>query len=129
MVKKYNNISRKEFLYRFFDLYNFLQFEDHRLTKKEIRFVIEVMSLPEKFKYDRFSTKARNYLRTKLASEDWVLSVQGISQLIQSLEKKEVIILDSDNIRQINPILEPFFNKKKRDYFFTFAFNLKKDEL
>lgn len=124
MIKDYKNISRKEFLFRFFDLWNVLQPEAYRLTYKEMWLLIEFMLLPEPYKYSRFGTRARKTIIKTLEAQGWKLLQQGLVQFIKSLEIKGLIVRDEEDIRQLHKNILPLIDKKRTDFTLTFNFNI-----
>lgn len=124
MIKRYLGISRKEFLLKFFDLWNVLQRESSRLTVKEIAILTEFLLLPDKFKYSRFSTQARRYVVKTVSESGWNLSQQGMAQLIKALTDKGIVILDSDGVKSIVPTLEILVDKNKTEYDLKFQFQI-----
>jgi hypothetical protein len=126
MVKKYENISRREFLYKFFDLWNLIQNKEYRLTEKEILLFVEFLLLGEKYKYFRFNTKAKNEVRALLKDRvNWVISDQNLSQLLASLEKKGVIQKDNDSVRYILPYFEHLISPENKEFKLSLDFKLK----
>lgn len=124
MIKRYLGISRKEFLLKFFDLWNVLQRESSRLTVKEIAILTEFLLLPDKFKYSRFSTQARRYVVKTVSESGWNLSQQGMAQLIKALTDKGIVILDSDGVKSIVPTLEILVDRNKTEYDLKFQFQI-----
>jgi len=124
MIKRYLGISRREFLLKFFDLWNILQKEEVRLTSKEIVILTEFLLLPDKFKYSRFSTQARRYVLRTVNESGWNLSQQGLAQLIKALSNKGIIILDSDGVKSIVAALEILVDRNKTEYDLKFLFQI-----
>lgn len=124
MIKRYLGISRREFLLKFFDLWNILQKEEVRLTSKEIVILTEFLLLPDKFKYSRFSTQARRYVLRTVNESGWNLSQQGLAQLIKALSSKGIIILDSDGVKSIVAALEILVDRNKTEYDLKFLFQI-----
>lgn len=124
MIKRYLGISRREFLLKFFDLWNILQKEEVRLTSKEIVILTEFLLLPDKFKYSRFSTQARRYVLRTVNESGWNLSQQGLAQLIKALSNKGIIILDSDGVKSIVAALEILVDRHKTEYDLKFLFQI-----
>jgi hypothetical protein len=124
MIKRYLGISRREFLLKFFDLWNVLQKEEVRLTSKEIAILTEFLLLPDKFKYSRFSTQARKYVLRTVNESGWGLSQQGLTQLIKYLSSKGIITLDSDGVKSIVPALDILVDRNKTEYDLKFLFQI-----
>lgn len=124
MTKKYIGISRREFITRFFDLWNILQKEEYRLRVKEIAILAEFLLLPDKFKYSRFSTQARKYVLRTVNESGWNLSPQGLAQLIKSLTDKGIVKLDIDGVKSITSKLDILADKNKTEYDLKFLFQI-----
>ena len=124
MIKKYIGISRREFIVRFFDLWNILQKEEYRLRTKEIAILAEFLLLPDKFKYSRFSTQARKYVLRTVNESGWNLSQQGLAQLIKSLTDKGIVKLDIDGVKSITSKLDILADKNKTEYDLKFLFQI-----
>lgn len=124
MTKKYIGISRREFIVRFFDLWNILQKEEYRLRTKEIAILAEFLLLPDKFKYSRFSTQARKYVLRTVNESGWNLSQQGLAQLIKSLTDKGIVKLDIDGVKSITSKLDILADKNKTEYDLKFLFQI-----
>ncbi len=124
MTKKYIGISRREFITRFFDLWNILQKEEYRLRTKEIAILAEFLLLPDKFKYSRFSTQARKYVLRTVNESGWNLSQQGLAQLIKSLTDKGIVKLDIDGVKSITSKLDILADKNKTEYDLKFLFQI-----
>ena len=128
MVKKYSGLSRREFLTKFFDLWKVLQKETTRLTNKEIKALAELLLLPDKFRYSRFSTQARKHVLRTCQEAGWELSYQGLTQLIKSLTDKGVIILDPDGVKAIHPSLEVLIDPNRTEYDLRFLYQIDKNK-
>jgi|JI102314A2RNA_FD_contig_21_8787157_length_531_multi_7_in_0_out_0_1 hypothetical protein len=124
MTKKYIGISRREFIVRFFDLWNILQKEEYRLRTKEIAILAEFLLLPDKFKYSRFSTQARKYVLRTVNESGWNLSQQGLAQLIKSLTDKGIVKLDIDGVKSVTSKLDILADKNKTEYDLKFLFQI-----
>lgn len=114
-------------MFKIIDIFNVIHKDRFALTEKEAIFFVEALLLPEKFKYQRFGTPARKYLLRKLEEGGWKLSVQGLSQLINSLESKHLVYKDSDSVRYINKDFMIFIDKENKDFSFQFNFKVKDD--
>ena len=125
MLKHYQGISRRDFLYKFFELWNLIQGKKYKLTEKEVILLVEFMLLDEKYKYFRFNTKAKKVVRDKLKKDtNWVVSDQNLSQLLAALEKKGVIKKDEDGVRYILPNLENLIAPENKEFKISLRFNL-----
>jgi hypothetical protein len=128
MRKVYEHLSRREFLIKFFGLWNTLLTDDYTLTKKELQFLVEVLMLPEKFKYSRFSTAARKYLVKQFDYAGWKLSPQGFSRVIDSLSKKGILVTDEDGVIDVHHSLKKVIDNNRKEYTFFVGFRLKEEE-
>ena len=123
MIKDYRGISRREFLLRFFDLRNVLEPVEYRLTHKEIQLLVEIMLLPEQYKYSRFGTRAKKYLIKKLGEEGWKMSQQGLSSFLKNLEDKGMIRRE-DGERFLHKNLLSLMDKNRTSFSLKFTFNI-----
>lgn len=127
MIKDYRGISRREFLLRFFDLRNVLEPPEYRLTQKEITLLVEILLLPEQFKYSRFGTRAKKYLLKKLGESGWVMSQQGLSSFLKNLEDKGMIRRE-DGERFLHKNLMSLIDKNRTDFSLKFTFSIDNDK-
>lgn len=125
MVKNYKDISRRDFLFKIIDIFNVIHRGKLEITDKESLFFVESLLLPEKYKYQRFGTPARKYLLRRLEELGWKLSVQGLSQIITSLEEKHLIHKDTDGVRYVNKDFLTFIDTNTKNFTFQFNFNIK----
>lgn len=123
MVKDYKDISRREFLLRFFDLRNVLEPPEYRLTQKEILLLTELLLLPEQYKHSRFGTRAKRYLLKKLEEDGWKMSQQGLSSFLKSLEEKGMIRRE-DGERFLHRNLIALTDKNRKDFSLKFTFTI-----
>jgi len=114
--KAYIDISREEFLLRFFDLWNVLQVSEKKLSTKEARILTIFLLLPEKYKYSRLSTTARRIVLNKVNKEGWKLSYQGLTQLVRALSLKKVITEDVDGQKKILDAFEALIDKNRIEF-------------
>lgn len=124
MVKNFIGISRKDFLLKFFDLWNVLMPEGDKLTTKESLMLAEIMTLPDKYRFQGLSTHARKYLLKTVNETGWKLSAQGLTQIIKSLSDKGVLQKDPDGLKYINPALNILTDEKQKEYELRFNFKL-----
>lgn len=122
--KAYIGISRKEFLLRFFELYNVLQKDEKKLTDSEARLLTEILLLPEKYKYSRLSTSARRVLLDTVRETGWKLSYQGLTQLVRALTEKGVLIEDADGEKVPLPQFEALIDKKRTEFGLEMTFQI-----
>lgn len=124
MIKSYKNIHRKDFLVKFFDLWNVIQSPSNRLTDKETTLLIEFMSLDDKYEFFRFGTRAKKEVRKKLLAAGWKISDQNMSQLLSNLEKKGVVIKDDDGVREILPYFNKLLNRDNKYFTLNMSFEI-----
>lgn len=124
MIKSYKNIPRKDFLAKFFDLWNVIQAPSNRLTDKETTLLIEFMSLDDKYEFFRFGTRGKKEVRKKLLETGWKISDQNMSQLLAGLEKKGVIVKDADGVREILPYFNKLINKSNKYFALNMSFEI-----
>lgn len=124
MIKSYPGVSRKEFLFRFFELFNVIQKDKFKLTEKEKWLLVEFMAVPVKNKHSRFSTRVRKQVIDSLANKGWKLSQSGLSQILKSLTDKKLLELDEDGNRKLIKYLEHFIDKTRTEFKFEFYFTI-----
>jgi hypothetical protein len=125
MIKKYEGISRRDFLYKFFSLWNTIQPKKYKLTEKEILLFVEFLLLGKQYKYFRFNTQAkREVKKTMEKRENWIISDQNLSQLLGSLEKKGVLKQDDDGVRYILPYFDTIIEESNKNFKLTIEFDI-----
>lgn len=112
-VKKiFKDIKKEEVLSYFFNIQSYLQTNKSlKLTNGEIEILICILSLPEKFKYNRFSSKARVKAR-ELLKEKFNREIGRIlyQQHIYNLKKKGVIVEIEDGDNDLHPQILKMYN-------------------
>lgn len=124
MIKKYKGVSRKEFLFRFIDLWNILQKKELRLTEKEAWVLVEFMSLPPEYDKFRFSSQCKKMVMREVASKGWNVSIMGVNQLLSKLEAKKILRQDEDGCKYLRDELKPFIEAGSTKFSFTFEFDI-----
>ena len=124
MIKKYKAISRKEFLFRFIDLWNILQKRELRLTEKEAWILVEFMSLSPEYDKFRFSSQCKKMVMKEVISKGWQVSVMGVNQLLTKLEGKKILRTDEDGCRYLREEFRVFIDPKNTKFTFTFDFDI-----
>lgn len=128
MIKKYEGVSRREFLHRFLALWNVLQKPEMRLTDKESYLLVEFMALPYWYNKFRFSIKGKKEVIRSVTEKGWELTEAGLNQLLRKLEGKKVLRTDVDGYKILRPELQPFLEPSNKEFTFTFEFDIN-DEL
>lgn len=100
MIIKYSNLSMRESLSKFFHFINAAQLDSSKiLTDTEIQVLIEFILLPEKFRYQRFSTLAKRKVREILKNDySWVLSKENLNNKIYAMIDKDILERDEDGV-------------------------------
>ena len=93
---------------------------EQRLSDGEREVLVEFMALPDKFKYNRFSTLGRKVVRESLKKSN-----THLNRYIYFLEKKKFIYKDNDGIFCLATVLDKILNVDKLELNFKF---LVKDE-
>lgn len=124
--KTYNDINKRDFYYKFFELYNVLQSAKFKLSERQIEFISEFLALDEEeFKFTRFKAQGKKKvidnirLRTK---ED--ISVQNLDATLSHLKKKGVLVEQKDRMKYLNPKIEKYINLENKSFEFIFKFNV-----
>lgn len=99
--------SKAGALRAYFSLLQFVFPKEKQLTELEIELLILFLSLPEKFKYSRFSTLAKNKVIEIAAQEQgWKLSRINVNNKLYSLIDKGVLVRDEDGVIYINKTID-----------------------
>lgn len=129
MVINYKNLAKRSFLRKYFEILNTAQPNpDKILTTAEIDLLIEFLVLPEKFKYQRFSTHSRIKVSEILKAKNKSHSRQSINNKIYALIVKDVIKKDTDGVLYIKDYILQGVSKgleayeKAGEYNLTFKF-------
>lgn len=133
LSKTYNNITKRDFTLAFFRLFNTLQ-NEKRLTESEIRILTEYILLKgiensNRFKKDNTDKVVEN-LKTYY---DWSTNPNSLKVTMStSLKRKGFIVVDSDRIKYVNPVIMKYLNKAyssgNMEFNFNFKFEIKDDE-
>jgi hypothetical protein len=98
-----NKTDKIDALRTYFSLLQFALAKNKQLSNLEIELLILFLSLPERFKYHRFSTLAKNkVIETAKEDMDWKLSRINVNNKIYSMIEKGVLIRDEDGVIYIN---------------------------
>lgn len=130
MIIKYTNLSLRESLSKFFHFVNAAQLDSSKLlTETEIQVLIEFILLPEKFKYQRFSTLAKRKVRELLKNNfNWVLSKENLNNKIYAMIDKNILSRDEDGVIHlvkhlrvpIESLINAVTNKERYDIIFRY---------
>lgn len=135
MIANYKNLSRHEYLDRFFNILNCMQLdESKRLSPSEKQFLIDILMLPDKFEYFRFSSVAKKVIINKIEEETGMRhSHQNLNNKIYNLVRKGYLWKDTDGQTYFKPyILKAITSLDKalaegNHYDFTFRFKNEQD--
>lgn len=122
--KTYESISKREFYYKFFELYNVLQ-NNHKLklTDRQIDFLAEFMSLDNSYKFTRFKNLGKKQVISNYKEKGEDISVQNLDATLHALKKKGVLIEQTDGVKYLNPKIEKFIDSDNKSFEFIFKFN------
>lgn len=85
------------------------------ITPHEVYLLTELLLLPEKYKYARFSSPAKKYLMRMLKEQyDLSVSPQNLNTKIYALIDKGFIWRDEDNVLYLSDTLTKFATKVER---------------
>jgi len=107
MYFKIHNEDRRIIVHRFLELLSTLNPDPTKvLTPSEITMFTEFLLLPEKYKYQRFSRPAKDYVRQVLQEEfNMKLSKVNMNNKIYSIRDKGYIYTDTDRCMYIKVYL------------------------
>ncbi len=124
--KTYESISKRDFYYKFFELFNVLQ-SNHKmkLTERQIDFLAEFLALDDSYKFTRFRAigkkKVMDAFKQRTGEE---ISVQNLDATLSALKKKGILIEQTDKIKYLNPKIEKFIDPNSKSFEFIFKFNI-----
>lgn len=117
--------SRREFLNNFLKLLSITYPESKKLRNTEREVLIEFMMLPERFKYNRFSTDARKKVTVLLGKEEKTKYI--VNNYLDILRSKGYITRDADDIMCLHPLLEKMIDVDVLELKFKFLVEDGKD--
>lgn len=125
-------LNQRRILYKYFQVLNLIQ-EDitKHLTESEIELLIEFVLLPDKFKYARFSSPAKNrVIATYQELFDKKLSKINLNNKLYTLLEKGYLRRDTDKIIYIQDFIMRAINNilSKPTYDITLKFQLDADK-
>lgn len=100
-IKIERKINKKEFFDTFLKLIGTSCSGNQKLSDSERELLVEFMSLPQKHKYNRFSTLARKIVRANLDK-----GKTHVNSYLYALEKKRYIQRDEEGIYVLSRMLE-----------------------
>lgn len=103
-----DNLKDKEFFSFFLRLVNIIlsNNEETQMSEMEIKCLSYFFLLPfEKFRYQMFSTLARNKVLKMAKEDDWDLSSNNMNNKLYTLTSKGYLYRDEDNIIHLNKAL------------------------
>lgn len=121
IVIERKNIDKKEFYHNFLKLLSTTYPNDKKLTNAEREVLVEFMLLPERFKYNRFSTDARKRVTTSLGKGANTKYI--INNYLDILRTKKYLIKDADNIECLHPVLDKIIDLDGLELNFKFVIN------
>ena len=132
----YPNQTIEAFYKKFFRLLNAAQpVRKNELTGAEIELLIEFLRLPdEKFRYQRFSTLAKDRVIKQAISRGWDLTKVNINNKLYASIQKGILARDEDGIihfkKKIRSSLDEAIlaSKENRPWIMGFKFYFKDDE-
>lgn len=124
--KTYESISKREFYFKFFELYNVLQQnKDLKLTERQIDFLSEFLCLDDSYKFTRFKAQGKKKIIENIFKRTGVkVLVQNLDVALSALKKKNVLIEQTDGMKYLNPKIEKFLNSPNKNFEFVFKFNI-----
>lgn len=124
--KIFKEINKEQALRHYFSIQSHLQKNENlKLTKRHIEVLVTVLGLPEKYKYSKFSTKARLEVR-RLLKEKYNRDVsRGAYQLIiYNLEEKGIIVKNEDEDFDLHPQILEMYNNLKNELEIVIKFEI-----
>jgi len=130
MIAQYKNLSRDQYLHKFFEIIDCMQPDQKKTTSPlEKKIMIEFLSLPDKFKYFPFGSIPKKYVREKIKEELGVTwSNQNLNNKVYSLISKGILWRDEDSQVYFKPFIKQAVEKldkaleEGKHYDFTFRF-------
>lgn len=106
--------SDKDFTTLYLQLLNVFTKEENRLTSTEMALVSELLLLPEKFKYSRFSSPAKARVAQSLNT-----TRLNLNNKIHGMIKKSFLRRDEDNVIYLPTHVTKAFEQYKKDKNFS----------
>lgn len=107
MIANYKNLSREEYLDKFFNIINCMQLdESKKLAPNEKEYLIDTLMLPDKFNYFRFSSVAKKVIMEKTKERTGhEHTYQNLNNKIYKLIKKGYLWKDTDGQTYFKPFI------------------------
>lgn len=116
--------DQKAFYLWFISLLEMSQNKDKKLTGAEKEVLIEFMLLPERYKYDRFSTKGRKRVREIIEERNnHSYHKTWLGTTLSAIAKKGFVYRDQEESLYLNPALEKILGLKELEINFKFKIN------
>lgn len=116
--------DQKAFYLWFIKLLEMSQVKEKTLTTTERDILVEFMLLPEKYKYDRFSTKARNRVKEIVQTKNnHKYHKTWLGTTLSAIAKKGYIYRGEEDSLYLATTLEKILNLKELEINFKFKIN------
>ena len=130
MIANYKSLSKRDYLEKYLSILDCMQIDDtKRMAKSEKEFLIEILMLPKKYDYFRFSSQSKKFIMDKLEKETEVKhSYQNLNNKIYKLIKKGYLWKDADSQIYFKPYILKALKELEsaleagKHYDFTFRF-------
>lgn len=91
--------DKRQSTLKYLDVLNVFCPKEAKMHEAEMKVLVEILLLEERFKYNRFSTLARKKIRERLLQRyDWEVSTANLNSKIYSLRDKGFIREDKDKV-------------------------------
>lgn len=116
--------DKRAFFLWFIKLLEMSQVKEKTLTTTERNILVEFMLLPEKYKYDRFSTKARNKVKEIVQTQNnHKYHKTWLGTTLSSITKKGYIYRGVEDSLYLATTLEKILNLQELEINFKFKIN------
>lgn len=128
MKVKFNNLNDEEFLEKLLDFINLLTPDEKKITSLEKKALVLFTLLPEeRFKYQRFSTLAKNKVLLMAKERNWILSKINLNNKIYGLIEKGFLRRDEDSVIYVPDYILKAYNEFVNNKSYEFNILLTKD--
>lgn len=128
MKVKFNNLNDEEFLEKLLDFINLLTPDEKKITSLEKKVLVLFTLLPEeRFKYQRFSTLAKNKVLLMAKERNWILSKINLNNKIYGLIEKGFLRRDEDSVIYVPDYILKAYNEFIKNKSYEFNILLTKD--
>lgn len=128
ITKSYTDINIETFYDIFFQLLNVLQNDSNKLTKKQIKLLIEFLLLDDQvYKFNRFGSLGKKTVqKAMLEKYNKKVTMQSLHMFVILLKKRNIIYEDTDRVKYINKSLKATLDSAlKSENAVEFLFKLK----